>query len=76
MDENLVVEEKPKLDVEEPKPRVFKDVNFKVQIASSSKKLELKSYNFKGLKGVERIKIGKYYKYYYEKFLSLLLTEG
>ncbi|MEE9349586.1 MAG: N-acetylmuramoyl-L-alanine amidase [Flavobacteriaceae bacterium] len=38
---------------------------YKVQISSSPKKLAEKSYNFKGLKGVDRVKIGKYYKYYY-----------
>ncbi|MFK5891333.1 MAG: N-acetylmuramoyl-L-alanine amidase [Flavobacteriaceae bacterium] len=40
---------------------------FKVQIASSTNKLALKSYNFKGLKGVERVKVGAYYKYYLGK---------
>jgi N-acetylmuramoyl-L-alanine amidase len=38
-----------------------------VQIASGTKKLSLQSYNFKGLKGVERGKIGRFYKYYYGK---------
>jgi N-acetylmuramoyl-L-alanine amidase len=42
-----------------------KDVLFKIQIASSKKKIKTKSYNFKGLKDVERVKVGKYYKYYY-----------
>jgi N-acetylmuramoyl-L-alanine amidase len=46
----------------------FKNINeeivFKVQLASGSKKIETKSYNFKGLKSVERAKVGKYYKYY------------
>lgn len=41
------------------------DVLFKVQIASSRKKISTKSYNFKGLKNVERVKVGSYYKYYY-----------
>ena len=67
LDENLVVEEKPKPKLKQPKAKIFKDVDFKVQVASSSKKVELKSYNFKGLKGVERAKIGKHYKYYYGK---------
>jgi len=43
---------------------IFKDVIFKTQIASSSNKIATKSYNFKGLKGIERVKVGKYYKYY------------
>ncbi len=67
IDENLVVDQ---VDIEEPgidksPDRVFEGVEFKVQIASSSKKVELKSYNFKGVKGVERSKIGSHYKYYY-----------
>lgn len=42
----------------------YKNVIFKVQIASG-KKLTLKPYNFKGLKGIERVKTGAIYKYYY-----------
>ncbi len=67
-DANTVVEVKPKPKkpiVKEEKPRVFEGVNFKVQIASSSKKVNTASYNFKGLKGVERIRIGAHHKYYY-----------
>ena len=41
--------------------------NFKVQIASSTKKLATKPYNFKGLRNIERVKIGAYYKYYLSK---------
>jgi len=40
---------------------------FKVQIASSPKKIETKSYNFKGVLGVERIKLEGLYKYYLGK---------
>jgi N-acetylmuramoyl-L-alanine amidase len=43
------------------------DVFFKIQISSSKRKIATKSYNFKGLKNVERIKIQPYYKYYYGK---------
>ena len=39
-------------------------VQFKVQIAAGSRKLQTKSYNFKGLKNVERMKFGRTYKYY------------
>lgn len=42
----------------------YKGVVFKVQIASSSNKVSTKSYNFKGLKGIERVKVGRFYKYY------------
>lgn len=43
------------------------DIVFKVQIASGSKKLATKSYNFKGLKGIERVKVSNAYKYYLGK---------
>lgn len=45
----------------------YAGVAFKVQISSSTKKIETKSFNFKGLKNVERVKIGNHYKYYYGK---------
>jgi len=38
---------------------------FKVQIAAGKRKIVVKSYNFKGLKNVERIHDGTLYKYYY-----------
>ncbi|MEQ6124797.1 N-acetylmuramoyl-L-alanine amidase [Pseudotenacibaculum sp. MALMAid0570] len=44
---------------------VKEDILFKIQIASSRKRIKTKAYNFKGLKNVERVKVGKYYKYYY-----------
>ncbi len=65
LDDNIVIEEKPKPKVEKPAPRIYKGVDFKVQISSSSRKLEPKSYNFSGLKGVTRLKQGRHYKYYY-----------
>ena len=40
-------------------------VVFKIQLASSTNKIEPKSYNFKGLRNVEIKKDGKYYRYYY-----------
>jgi N-acetylmuramoyl-L-alanine amidase len=40
---------------------------FKIQISSSKRRIATKSYNFKGLKNVERVKIQSYYKYYYGK---------
>lgn len=45
-------------------PLIYKDITFKVQIAASSKELEPKSYNFKGLKEISREKTGVTYKYY------------
>lgn len=53
-------------DVSTVKSKKVNDaVIFKVQLASGRKKVELKSYNFKGLKNVKRVKIGNFYKYYY-----------
>ncbi|RKS53131.1 N-acetylmuramoyl-L-alanine amidase [Gillisia mitskevichiae] len=54
---------------QEKKIEEFKDsyegITFKVQLAASSKKLEPKSSNFKGLTPVFREKEGKLYKYYF-----------
>ena len=41
------------------------NVEFKIQLASSTNKIEPKSYNFKGLRNVEIKQDGKYYRYYY-----------
>ena len=38
---------------------------FKVQIAASKKKIDLKPYNFKGLKSISRTKNEKLFRYYY-----------
>lgn len=45
--------------------RVIEAVTFKVQIAASSKDLETKSYNFKGLNEITKQKTGRIYKYFY-----------
>lgn len=45
-------------------PRIIDGIIFKVQIAASSRELEAKSYNFKGLADISREKSGKIYKYY------------
>ncbi len=49
----------------EEETKHYEGVTFKVQLAASSRKLETKPYNFKGLKGVSRSKEGAFYKYYY-----------
>jgi len=46
-------------------PQVINGVTFKVQIAASSRKLEPKPYNFKGLKSITREQHGQLYKYFY-----------
>jgi len=43
----------------------YQGVVFKVQIAAGSTALKTAPYNFKGLKGIERKKEDKLYKYYY-----------
>lgn len=48
-----------------PSENNYNGVEFRVQIAASSKKLESKPYNFNGLKNIERKKEGNLFKYYY-----------
>ena len=71
LDENTVVEVKRDLSKEAKesklKTRIIEGVDFRVQISSSARKLKTEPYNFKGLKGVDRIKIGAHHKYYYGK---------
>lgn len=43
----------------------FEGITFKVQIAASSRKLEPKSYNFKGLADISRTAQGNIYKYFH-----------
>ncbi len=43
----------------------FKDIIFKVQIAASTRDLEPRSFNFKGLNDITRVKNGDMYKYLY-----------
>lgn len=65
-DDVVSVDETPKTDVVKvDEAEVKKNVLFKIQIASGKKRIRTKSYNFKGLKNVERVKVGRYYKYYY-----------
>ena len=47
------------------------ELYFKIQIAASKKKLDLKPYNFKGLKTLSRSKSGKLYRYYFGKSSTL-----
>ena len=46
-------------------------ITYRVQIAASNKLLELKPYNFKGLKSLNVIKQGDLYKYFYDLHLQL-----
>tara|TARA_B100001559_G_scaffold103290_1_gene86854 strand:- start:91 stop:1224 length:1134 start_codon:yes stop_codon:yes gene_type:complete len=47
------------------------DIYFAVQISASRRKINLKSYNFKGLKDIWRIKSEKLYKYYTGKSFTI-----
>lgn len=64
---NNVVEEEPVVIEQNEKEPVKVDdgITFKVQIAASSKKLDTKPYNFKGLQSISALKEGALYKYFY-----------
>jgi N-acetylmuramoyl-L-alanine amidase len=46
------------------------DLKFKIQIAASKKNVDLKPYNFKGLKGLAVVKSGNLYRYYFSESLT------
>ncbi|WP_296383969.1 N-acetylmuramoyl-L-alanine amidase [Winogradskyella sp.] len=50
--------------IETAEPKIVEGVIFKVQIAASSKQLAPKSYNFKGLSDISRVKVRDIYKYF------------
>ncbi|WP_072402606.1 N-acetylmuramoyl-L-alanine amidase family protein [Flaviramulus basaltis] len=52
-------------EFEDDTTQSISDVVFKIQIAASSKALETKPYNFKGLETISRLKEGNLYKYFY-----------
>lgn len=57
--------EKPIIDTVPRTEKTTTNIVFKVQLAASSRLLEPKPYNFKGLNDVSREKVGDLYKYYY-----------
>jgi N-acetylmuramoyl-L-alanine amidase len=63
--DNLSENSPLKVELENEFDDTFIDVTFKVQLAASSRKIEPKSSNFKGLTPVFREKEGKLYKYYF-----------
>ncbi|AEH02421.1 N-acetylmuramoyl-L-alanine amidase [Lacinutrix sp. 5H-3-7-4] len=69
LDLNISVVDMPLETIEEEdistEEKIINNTVFKVQIAASSKKLEPKPYNFKGLNPVSREKEDKLYKYFY-----------
>ena len=58
------------ISVSKPVRQSVSNVYYKVQIASSTNKINTKPSNFKGLNEVEAVKVGKYYKYYLGKTSS------
>ena len=60
----IITEEEINEAIEGTEEKIYKDVTFKVQLAASSKKLDTKPYNFKGLKELSRNEEGGLYKYY------------
>ncbi|MEO8933798.1 MAG: N-acetylmuramoyl-L-alanine amidase [Xanthomarina sp.] len=45
--------------------QIYKNIVFKVQIAASSRDIELKPFNFNGLEDITRVQANGLYKYYY-----------
>ena len=62
---SIIIQEEIDKTIETVDENIFESYTFKVQLAASSKKLSLESYNFKGLIDVSRKKEGKLFKYYY-----------
>ncbi|MDC7993488.1 N-acetylmuramoyl-L-alanine amidase family protein [Altibacter sp. HG106] len=61
----VITEEEIEKAISETETKEYKDVNFKVQILASSKRMDTKPSNFQGLKEISRDKEGGLYKYYY-----------
>ena len=62
-----ITEKEIETAIETTEKNEYKGVDFRVQLAASSKKLDTKPSNFKGLKDVDREKEDGLYKYYYGK---------
>lgn len=71
--------------ITETENKINEPIIFKIQIAASSKDLETKPFNFKGLNNISKSKSGKLHKYYYgatsnysetEQLLNLAKSKG
>tara|TARA_B100000508_G_C11444440_1_gene270607 strand:+ start:180 stop:1301 length:1122 start_codon:yes stop_codon:yes gene_type:complete len=60
-----ITEEEINEAIETTETKIYDGITFKVQLAASSKKIDPKPYNFKGLKEVSRTQEGEFYKYFY-----------
>jgi N-acetylmuramoyl-L-alanine amidase len=65
VDENLIIGNSGEVYSNNNDSETYPDITFKVQIAASTRKLETKPYNFKGLKDISREQNNGVYKYYY-----------
>lgn len=61
----VITESEVEEAIETTEERIYEGVTFKVQLAASSKKLDTKPFNFKGLKEISRNKEDSLFKYYY-----------
>ena len=61
----VYIENLKKNSVRESTSVMEDEIVFKTQIASSKSSISTKSYNFKGLNGIQRVKVDSYYKYYF-----------
>lgn len=61
----VITEEEIGKAIETTEKKEYEGVEFRVQLAASGKKLDIKPSNFKGLKDVDRKKEDGLYKYYY-----------
>ena len=65
VDDNLTIGNSDNVYTNDSDSETYPEITFKVQIAASTRKLETKSYNFKGLKDISREQKNGIYKYYY-----------
>ena len=61
----VITQEEIDKAIDTTEEKIYEGVTFKVQLAASSKKLNTKPENFKGLKDISRNKEDGLYKYYY-----------
>ena len=65
VDDDLIIGNSGQVYTNNSDAEIYPEITFKVQIAASTRKLETKSYNFKGLSNISREQINGIYKYYY-----------
>lgn len=73
---NTVTTVSPAVSVDESPVDYGDQPYFKIQIASGKTKIKTASYNFKGLKGVTRVPVSGFYKYYLGNTKSYKEAQG